>query len=80
MTISSYLVIPTEGATDTLAERLADLPGCEIARAENRDVLLLVTDTPSVEVETVLRRRLEGMEGVGALILTFGEIAPADFP
>jgi nitrate reductase NapAB chaperone NapD len=76
MPVCSYLVIPETGAVERLAARLAALPGCEVAPAENRDLLLLVTDTPDTETDRKLRRTVEDMEGIHALVLTFGEIDP----
>jgi nitrate reductase NapAB chaperone NapD len=74
--ICSYLVIPEDGASVLVAERLATLPGCDVVPAENRDVLILVTDTPGLEEESALRRRVEALDGIQALLLTFGEIDP----
>lgn len=76
MPVCSYLVIPEEGAADALARRLASVPGCDVARAENRDVLLLVTDTPGPAEDRELRSTLGDIEGLHALVLTFGEIDP----
>ena len=76
MPICSYLVIPDEGATGRVHESLADITGCDVARAKNRDVLILVTDTPGLEEESDLRSRIEAMEEIQALLLTFGEIDP----
>jgi nitrate reductase NapAB chaperone NapD len=76
MAVCSYLVIPEEGATDAVEARLAALPGCETSRAENREVILLVTDTEGAEQETSLRQQLESVDGVLAMIFTFGEIDP----
>jgi len=76
MPICSYLVIPEEGATDRVRADLAGIPECEVVRAENRDVLLLVTETPGLEEEDALRAAVEAMDGIQALLLTFGEIDP----
>jgi nitrate reductase NapAB chaperone NapD len=76
MPICSYLIIPDAGAADDVVERLADLPGCDVTRAENRDVVILVTETPGLEEENDLRSRVEAMEGIQSLLLTFGEIDP----
>lgn len=80
MAICSYLVIPEAGATSAVAARLGALPGCQVARAENRDVLLLVTDTPGPAEDGTLRAALEAMDGVRALILTFGELSAVGDP
>lgn len=74
MAICSYVVIPARGAAETLIRRLAALPGCDVARATNRDVLLLVTDTSGPEEDEALRTALERMDGVRGLVLTFGEL------
>jgi nitrate reductase NapAB chaperone NapD len=74
MAVCSYLVIPAEGTTDAVMARLSALPGCETARAENREVILLVTDTQGPEQEKALRQQLENVDDVLAMIFTFGEI------
>lgn len=76
MPVCSYLVVPRAGAGSEVARRMAALPGCDVTRAENRDVLLLVTDTPGPDEDRELRRTLESMEGIQALVLAFGEIDP----
>lgn len=76
MPICSYLVIPEEGATLGVRDRLAGMPECDVVAAENRDVLILVTDTEGLQREEALRSTIEAMEGIQALLLTFGEIDP----
>ena len=76
MPICSYLVVPEDGATDVVHDRLEKISGCDVARAENREVLILVTETPGFEEENELRANVEAMEGIEALMLTFGEIDP----
>lgn len=76
MPVCSYLVIPEPGAGDVLANRLAALSGCDVVRAENRDVLLLVTDTPDPEADRELRDTVERLPGIHALVLSFGEVDP----
>jgi nitrate reductase NapAB chaperone NapD len=74
MGVCSYLVIPKPGAAAVVADRLAAISGCEVTAAENRDVLILVTETEGREEERVLRSVLERIEGVLTMVLTFGEI------
>lgn len=76
MPICSYLVLPEAGAVERVADALGRMPECEVVPALNRDVLLLVTETSGLEEEETLRRRVESMDGVEALVLTFGEIDP----
>lgn len=77
MAICSYLVIPEPGGRASLSARLGALPGCETVPADNRDLLVLVTDTPDRKAEGELRARIEAMDGIQALILTFGEVDAA---
>lgn len=76
MAICSYLVFPSEGQTEALQRRLSAEPGCRVFPAENRDLLLLVTETDHAGAEAELRRRLESMPGMDALVLTFGDLDP----
>lgn len=77
MPVCSYLVIAADGEAGALATRLSGMHGCEVTPAENADVLILVTETAGPEAEAVLRARLEDMEGMQALLLTFGELENA---
>jgi nitrate reductase NapAB chaperone NapD len=74
MPVCSYLVFPERDNAEAVAERLAILPGCEVIPAENRDLLLLVTDTEDADEERALRLRVHATEGVLAMMLTFGEL------
>jgi nitrate reductase NapAB chaperone NapD len=76
MPVCSYLVIPEKGQGARLARRLDELPGCDVVQARNREVLLLVTDTPGPAEDRRLRARIEGLPGIQALVLSFGEIDP----
>lgn len=77
MPICSYLVIPVEGRREALLETLRSMDGCDVVPAENRHVLLLVTDTPTPEADQELRARIEALDGVESLLMTFGEVDPA---
>jgi nitrate reductase NapAB chaperone NapD len=74
MAICSYLVIPQPGSAAALCERLSGLPGCEVVPALNRDLLVLVTDTADRDEENALRERIEGLDGIQALMLTYGQV------
>jgi nitrate reductase NapAB chaperone NapD len=76
MPICSYLVIPEPGSGDSLARRLDALSECDVTPSRTGDVLLLVTDTPGPAEDRELRGRIEGMEGIQAVVITFGEIDP----
>lgn len=74
MAICSYVVIPQRGERDALCARLEALPGCDVVPSVNRDLIVLVTDTPDRDEETMLRDRIERLDGIQALVLTFGEV------
>jgi len=74
MPICSYLAVPVPGEAESLSARLGALPGCEVIRATNRDVMVVLTETSGRSEEEALRSRLEATEGLAALVLTFGEI------
>jgi nitrate reductase NapAB chaperone NapD len=76
MPICSYLVIPEEGATAKVRARLEGIPECLVVAAENRDVLILVTETDGLDAEEELRSTVAATDGIQALLLTFGEIDP----
>jgi nitrate reductase NapAB chaperone NapD len=77
MAICSYLVIPRPGESDALCQHLGAIPGCEVTPAVNHDLLVLVTDTPDRDEENRLRERIERLDGIQALVLTFGEVDPS---
>lgn len=76
MPVCSYLVLPAHGEADVVASRLAALPGCDVVRASNSDVLILVTDTGTADEELALREEIAASSGIQAMVLTFGEVEP----
>jgi len=80
MSICGYLVLAKPGAAPALAGRLAALPGCDVVPARAHDVLLLVTDSEGAHDDAALRERVERLEGVAALVLTFGDVDSVSAP
>jgi hypothetical protein len=72
MPIKSYLAYPVRGRRDELAEALRGLGGCEVFPAVNRDVLVLVTDTPDETVDESLQSALAAIPTLDALALVAG--------
>jgi hypothetical protein len=79
MPIKSYLAYPVPGQRDALTAALRRLGGCdvscEVLPAENRDLLVVVTDTPDEATEAVLQEalvRVPALEGL-ALVAVVGE-------
>jgi hypothetical protein len=80
MPIKSYLAYPQRGRRDELAAALGRLDGCEVHPALNRDLLVLVTDTPDGAAEAALETALAALpalQGLGLVAgLADGEIEP----
>lgn len=72
MPVFGYLAIPVVGAMDTLHHELRSLPFCEVIPAENRDILVLVTDTPDEDTEQELQAALKSLGSLQSLSMTFG--------
>ena len=72
MPIKSYIAWPRTGNSGVLSEKLAALPGCEVHGAENRDILLLITDTSDDSAEDQLQSELGRIEALECLTLVAG--------
>ncbi|MCC6537281.1 MAG: chaperone NapD [Bryobacterales bacterium] len=71
-TIQSYVVHPEPDHLQEVTAALAALPGCEVLPAENRPVLVLVTETADRAAQRELERQLETVEHVAHLALVSG--------
>ena len=74
MPIFSYLAYPVQEAKDELLKDLEALDHCEVLPAENKEVLILVTDTPDEESEEALKKKLKGLKSLQSLGMTFGHV------
>jgi len=74
MPVCGYVVVTRPGSRDRAAEKLSRLGGCEVVRAENDDVLLLVTESAGPDAEAGLRDRVEAIPEIQTLVMSFGEI------
>ena len=72
MPVFSYLVYPEKGTKEQLRKDLAALDHCEVLPSDNREVLVLVTDTPDERTEKILKKKLEGLKSLQSLGMTFG--------
>lgn len=72
MPIFSYLAIPVSGAKEKLCEDLAALSYCEIIPSDNREVVVLVTDTPDKTAEDDLQKNLDNLQSLQSMSLAFG--------
>jgi len=72
MPIFSYLAMPKKGAKDELCTELSRLSYCQIAPAENQDIVVLVTDTPDDTTEKNLQTTLHNLQSLQSLSMAFG--------
>ncbi|MGB3209779.1 MAG: hypothetical protein WBB19_03645 [Desulforhopalus sp.] len=72
MPIFSYLAIPQNGAKEKLCADLAALAHCRIIPADNREVIVLITDTPDETTEELLQESLKNLQSLQSLNLAFG--------
>ena len=72
MPINSYLAYPATGRRDALAVAWRGVTGCHVIPAVNRDLLVVVTDTPNDTAEAALRETLAGLDLLQGLALVAG--------
>lgn len=69
MPVKSYLVIPVEGKKDQLKKEIEILPGCEVTPAENRSLLVVLTETDHEEADKALFQKLNALADLQMLTL-----------
>lgn len=72
MPIKSYLVHAFEGKKDKLVDALNRLPQCQVNPSTNQDVVVLVTDTPTVQAEKKLEEIFESIPEIKNMALVSG--------
>ena len=72
MPIKSYLAHPQQGKKMELLQTLAAMDYCEVIPAENKDLLILVTDTESNNQEDDLQDKLNTIKSIKLLALVSG--------
>ncbi|MBE7647891.1 MULTISPECIES: hypothetical protein [Tenacibaculum] len=76
MPIKSYLAHPKEGKKEALQKALATIDGCEIIPAENKNVLVLITDTIDDSTDKKLKESIENLPSLKLLALVSGFNTP----
>jgi nitrate reductase NapAB chaperone NapD len=72
MPIKSYIAIPLDGTRKELESRILKISGCEVIAAENRDVLVVITDTNSNELDEKVHQQLLSIPLIKHLTLVSG--------
>ena len=74
MPVFSYLAYPEQGAKEQLFKDLSELRYCEITPANNKEILILLTDTPDEDSEKQLQKQLKELDSLQSLGMTFGHM------
>jgi nitrate reductase NapAB chaperone NapD len=72
MPIFSYIAYPVNGAQAKLLKDLKAMDYCEVEPADNKDILILITDTPDENQEKILQQKLKNLKSLQSLGMTFG--------
>ncbi|MBK5208867.1 MAG: hypothetical protein JJE44_05090 [Flavobacteriaceae bacterium] len=72
MPIKSYILHFAEGKKEILLKELYKLENCEVIPAENQDVVVLVTDAATEEIDNNLYNQLLEIKGLKHLSLVSG--------
>lgn len=76
MPIKSYLAHPHHGQKDSLIKELSALKNCEVIPAENKDVLIVVTETNDETEDSDLKEKIETISSLKLLALVSGFNTP----
>lgn len=72
MPIFSYVAIPEKGAMEAMCKDLESLDFCEVIRSDNKNIAVLVTDTPNEKSEKSLQQQLKKLQTLQSFSMTFG--------
>ncbi|WP_372365961.1 chaperone NapD [Candidatus Uabimicrobium sp. HlEnr_7] len=71
MPICSYIVYPRSGKKNIAENQLSKLQHCEVVAAQNRELLILTTETFNKKQEKELQEKLCNLECVENFALSF---------
>ncbi|TNJ42946.1 hypothetical protein KFZ70_16050 [Tamlana fucoidanivorans] len=76
MPIKSYLAHPHDGKKEELVQALSSLKNCEVIPAENKDLLIVVTDTNDKLEDENLKEKIETIKSLKLLAMVSGFDTP----
>ncbi|TWO32733.1 hypothetical protein E1J38_007655 [Seonamhaeicola sediminis] len=76
MPIISYLAHPQDGKKESLINEISQLSSCEVIPAENKDLLIVVTDTNNKEEDEQLKEKIEALDSLKLLAMVSGFDTP----
>lgn len=69
MPVKSYLAVPMTGKKDKMSSDINGIKGCETAPADNKDIVVVLTETATQEEDTLLYEKLRNLDTVQDLML-----------
>jgi nitrate reductase NapAB chaperone NapD len=72
MSIKSYVVHPKPGRKSQLMYQLSKLNSCEVVASENKDILILVTDTENKVEDEQLLAQINELDQLSMLSMVSG--------
>ena len=72
MPIKSYIAYPVDGKYRELKQELEQISHCEVSSVQDKDVLILVTDTIGKADEDTLQSKIETLTSLQCLALVSG--------
>ncbi|WP_103069426.1 hypothetical protein [Aquimarina sediminis] len=76
MPIKSYLAHPHEGKKNELINALSAIDQCEVMPADNKDLLILITETENKAEEAILKEKIETIDSLKLLAMVSGFNTP----
>lgn len=76
MPIKSYLAHPQDGKKEALMEALSKIDNCEVIPAENKDLLIVITDTESKIDDEKIKESIEAIKSLKLLAMVSGFNTP----
>ena len=74
MPICSYIIHPALGKTAELTDHLNSLHGCTAHPADNRDMIILVTDTIGKRDDETLQNTLSNITDIECMALSYANL------
>ncbi len=76
MPVISYLAHPHEGKKEELIKVLANFKECEVIPAQNKNILVVVTETQTKQEEDYLKQKLDALSSLKLLAMVSGFNTP----
>lgn len=76
MPIKSYLAHPHDGKKELLIQSIKQIANCEVIPAENKDLLIVVTDTDNKIQDEQLKEKIEALDSLKLLAMVSGFDTP----